>query len=85
MFSQNKTNNLKGFHVFNESGVYLGKVVRVFIDIKNQDLKNITVRKVFIVPFGQKLIIDRSQILNVEDKKVIVSDASSKIAQGVAV
>jgi len=74
-----KTNNLIGFFVFTQSGYRLGVVVGVVLD-EYKNLKKINVRKVFLgLAVGRKSVIDRSQIIQIKDKKIIVDDALIKI------
>jgi|GEM_PF-2583851 len=80
MFSNKKKNKLIGYDVFTRGGLRLGVVVSVENYILSKSLRKIFVRKKFFgIPFGKTLIIDRSQIIGIYNKKIVVEDLFSKI------
>jgi len=81
MFLKKERNNLIGLKVFTQSALYLGVVVFVKTDPNSGDLNKIYAKKrFFFFPIGRALIIDRSQIVEISDKKIIVEDSVSKIS-----
>ncbi len=71
--------NLKGYKVFTQSGFKLGKVVGVLYDEYSKNILNIVVKRtIFFFAVGKELIIHKSQIVQIKQKKVIVEDAFVK-------
>jgi len=83
MFSPKKTkknNKLAGLPVFTQSGLKLGAVAFVEEDEASGVLKKIYVKKRILGFFvGREMVIDKSQILNIESSKVVVSDTCVKV------
>ncbi len=74
-----KINKYIGFSVFTQNGFKLGEVVDVYFDEFGY-LKKIFVKKVFLkIKLGNLKVIDRSQIIQIKDKKIIVEDAFLKL------
>ncbi|MEK7452796.1 MAG: PRC-barrel domain-containing protein [Patescibacteria group bacterium] len=79
-FQKKRKNSLIGLSVYTESGYGLGVVSFVEKDENNGEFKKIYVRRRFLfIFFGKSLIIDKSQILRIENKKIIVSETSINI------
>ncbi len=82
MFLNKEQNRLLGYNVFTRGGLHLGVVVFIENYSFEKKLKKIHVRKKFFgIPFGRRLIIDRSQIIGIYNKKIVVEDLVSKISQ----
>jgi hypothetical protein len=80
MFSNKEKNKYIGYDVFTRGGLHLGVVISVENYFPQRSLKKIYVRKKFFgVLFGKTLIIDRSQIIGIYNKKIVVEDLVSKI------
>ena len=81
MFSKKEKNKLLGRKVFTQGGVYLGVVILIESDPNSGDLTKIHARKRFLfVPVGDLFVIDRSQIADIDSKKITVKDSVSKIS-----
>ena len=81
--TKKKNKDLKNYTVLTQSGFKLGVVVSVLKDKTTKEILKINVKKTFLkIPFGDLYTIDRTQILKIEDKKVIVSDATLLLKEG---
>lgn len=64
-----------GNKVFSQSGVYLGKVIDFRINISEQNIVKYYVSGDFFSLIKKPLIIDASQVVKIEEDKIIVDDA----------
>lgn len=62
---------LKGLPVLTQSEIYLGEPINLEINTTDFSVSKIIVRANF---FSQQYLIDQSQIIEISDKKIIVSD-----------
>jgi sporulation protein YlmC with PRC-barrel domain len=72
--------DLIGLKIENESGVFLGTLQNIVIDISSQSILEYHVRPSSLVKSITKdyLIITRGQIIEINNKKIIVRDLDQK-------
>jgi sporulation protein YlmC with PRC-barrel domain len=72
-----------GKQVFTESKRKLGKVADYAVDDQTMQIKKLYVNQSLLKNLSmQQLIIDRNQIIELNDKRVVVSDASVRAGAG---
>lgn len=76
--------DLHNLPVETPSGASIGRLVDVEIDVDEQTIRTYHVRSRTLIPglFGQKLLIDRSQVVSLTKEKLIVDDAVALPAGG---
>lgn len=72
-------NQLKGVEVYTQSGVYLGKVRDLVIDIDNHSVIQYLVKKFPLwIPESDKFLVHATQIESFKEDVIVVSDARLK-------
>lgn len=74
---------LKNLPVFTQSGVKLGQVSDVEIDLDSQSILRYVVKRGIVS--RETLLVHRGQVISITDKKITVDDAAAKEVRAVKI